>query len=300
MAGVLAGAIAVATSAGRALADPAADADQCIVAAERSQPLRHDGKLRAARSSLLRCSRVECPLVVRTDCTKWLLDLDTLMPSIVLAAVDEAGADIADVRVSIDGEPLTTSLDGKEIDVDPGRHTLRFEHAGSAPIQQQLVFREAERHRAIRVTFAGGGALSTASATPGHTASARRQENGEPPGRRGRSLVLPIAVLGAGAAGFAVASYFWASGLADRATLASGCAVTHSCTDSAIASARGKLIAGDVAGGLGLAAAAVGTGIFVFGRSEQPSVGTAADGSTGALVVGARPDGAMLEVQGSF
>jgi hypothetical protein len=178
-----------------ARAEPSA-ADQCIAAAEQSQPLRHDGKLRAARQKLLACSRPECPAVVRADCTKWLADLDGVMPKVVLSAVDSRGADLADVRVSFDGEIVAQRLDGKEIEIDPGTHTVRFERAGSAPIEQQVVVRETERHRVLTATFA--------SARP---SSPEPLPSPEPQAAAGgRSLALPITLIGAGAAGVAVAA----------------------------------------------------------------------------------------------
>src|SRR5260370_19556862 len=75
-------------------------ADQCIAAAEQSQPLRHDGKLLAGRRLLIACSRSECPSVVRTDCTKWLADLDALMPSGVGLSVDSVGGSVLGVLVA--------------------------------------------------------------------------------------------------------------------------------------------------------------------------------------------------------
>ncbi len=44
-------------------------ANECMVAAEQSQPLRRDGKLIAARRKLLECERTACPAFVRDDCT---------------------------------------------------------------------------------------------------------------------------------------------------------------------------------------------------------------------------------------
>jgi hypothetical protein len=240
-------------------------ANECISAAEQSQPLRREGKLRAARERLLACSRPECPSVVRADCTRWLGDLDSLMPTVVVHAVDSAGADVAGVRVSIDGTTVPATGEGREFEIDPGAHVLRFEHDGSGPVEQQIVVREAERHRILSVSFVPvSAAAKPAQPKEAETAAAH-----------GPSLVVPIALVVAGGAGLAVASYFWLAGLGEHSRMASSCAPTHTCPDSEIDAARGKLLAGDVVGGGAIVAAAVGVGLLVFGHGsarEAPAV----------------------------
>jgi hypothetical protein len=277
---------AMTAAPGLSYADSSA-ASQCIAAAEQSQPLRDHDQLRAAREKLLACSRPECPSFVRTDCTKWLADLDGVMPKIVFAAVDGAGADLVDVRVSVDGEQVAQRLDGSEIAIDPGAHTVRFEHAGSAPIEQQVVVRVGDHHRRVSATFAPPA--GPPSAPPAEAPPA------EPSGG-GRSLVLPIALIGVGAASLGVASYFWLSGLSDHSTLGSGCAVTHSCTQSAVDAGQAKLVVGDVLGGVGIVAAGIGVGILLFG---QPPPRAAASASAGLDV---RPiaGGAAVDLTARF
>jgi hypothetical protein len=277
---------AAAASPTLSLADSSA-ASQCIAAAEQSQPLRDHSKLRAAREKLLVCSRPECPSFVRTDCTKWLADLDGVMPRVVFSAVDSTGADLVDVRVRLDGEEVARHLDGSEMAIDPGEHTVRFEHAGSAPVEQQLVVRVGDRHRSVSATFA-----PTVAPQPSAPLPLARDESVAPEGHR--SLVLPLALIGVGVAGLGVASYFWLSGLGDHSTMGSGCAVTHSCTQSAVDAGQAKLVAGDVAGGLGIVAAAIGTGILLFGGPRAPAP------SSAALQVRPVAGGAAIGVLGRF
>jgi hypothetical protein len=250
-------------------------ADQCATAAEQAQPLRDAGKLRMARDRLLECTRPECPSVVRTDCTKWLADVDAAMPSVVVSAVDSAGADVDDVRVIVDGNPLASRLGGKEIAIDPGTHRFRFEHDGSVPIERQISIREAEQRRIVSISFAPSARGAAASSSTSTTSSLSPPSSERPSGSR-RSLVLPIALMGTGAAGLAVASYFWFSGLADRSTMESGCATTHSCSQSAVDSARGKLLAGDLFGAAGIATAAVGFTLLYYPPKKADSPAPAA------------------------
>ena len=277
--------LAVQTTVARA--DPA---DECVASAEQSQPLLHDGKLTAARRKLMACSRPECPAVVRSDCTKWLGELDAMMPTLVVRAVDSAGADVVGVRVFIDGERRDVAgSEGKELEVDPGTHALRLEHDGDAPVEQTIVVRESERHRMVSVTF-GPAAAPAAPVVPPPTAAPHEA----PPGP-GRSIVVPVVLVAAGGVGLAVASALWASGLSDRSGMESSCATSHSCPQSQIDSARGKLVAGDIVGGVGVVAAATGLGLLVFGGG-----GGGGDSRPVAVDVHPLTGGAQLAVQGRF
>jgi hypothetical protein len=66
-----------------AAADPI---DACIAAAEEGQHLRLEGELTFAREKFLACSHVECPAVLRADCTRWLSELEAVKPPVVVPA----------------------------------------------------------------------------------------------------------------------------------------------------------------------------------------------------------------------
>jgi hypothetical protein len=270
----------------------AGSADECITSAERAQPLQHDGKLKAAREKLLVCSRPVCPSVVQADCAKWLADLDALMPSLVVRAVDAAGTDVLGIRLLVDGKPQELRFEGEELQLDPGLHSVRVEHQRMVPIEQVVVVRESEQHRIVSVTLVPvAQALqteapvrqATASAAAMHVASER------PPGR---SRVVPIVLLIAGGAGLALATSFWVAGLSDRSSMTSGCAPTHSCARSDVDSARQNLVVGDVIGGASIVAASVGAGLYWL-SGDRASQAT-------ALVLGPVSGGARLEVRGRF
>jgi len=75
------------------------------------------------------------------------------MPTLVFAAKDGAGNDLFAVTVAMDGAPLTTSLDGRPLSIDPGEHAFRFETAGQPPVDKTLVLREGEKNRVESVTL---------------------------------------------------------------------------------------------------------------------------------------------------
>jgi len=56
--------------------------------------------------------------------------------------------------VTLDGQPLTDSLDGAAISLDPGPHLFTFETAGQPKVSKQLLIREGEKDRRETVTFA--------------------------------------------------------------------------------------------------------------------------------------------------
>jgi hypothetical protein len=174
-----------------AAGDPKAE---CISAVDQGQSLRDDGKFRAAREKFVTCSKTVCPKPIIATCSTWLKQLDEGMPSIVLGAKDPRGSDVVEVRVSFDGDVLSSSLDGKPIQVDPGPHKLRFEHEGSEPVEQSLVIRAGEKMRVVSVTLPD---KATAAAPPLYDAPEKKSGPGIFTARNvlGTSLI----VLGAGA-----------------------------------------------------------------------------------------------------
>ncbi len=130
----------------------AQDKNACIRALDRAQQLQGDLKLSAARAEYVTCTSTSCPAAIREDCARLLVDVENAMPSVVLAAVDEAGIDVGDVRASIDGAP-PIALDGRATSLDPGTHVIRFEKKGEPPVSVNVVARQGEKNRRIAATF---------------------------------------------------------------------------------------------------------------------------------------------------
>jgi hypothetical protein len=148
-------AVAIASIASVAPAH-ADDRAQCVTASEKAQQLRNAGKLSEARDQLVICGRAECPKLVQQDCTQWMSELLSMLPSVVPGAKDRRGRDIVDVRVSVDGKVVTETLDGKPIPVDPGVHVFKFETKGAPALDEKIVVRQGEKNRIVTVTFALG------------------------------------------------------------------------------------------------------------------------------------------------
>ena len=131
------------------------DREQCAASAEQAQQLRDEGKYRRAREQMLVCARDACPGPIKSDCGKWLTELDRDAPTVVFGARDGKGADVLDVKVSMDGAPIQERLDGKPVLVDSGEHVFRFESKDGAVKEERVLVRAAEKARPIIATFPG-------------------------------------------------------------------------------------------------------------------------------------------------
>jgi hypothetical protein len=125
------------------------DARACAAAYKDAQVLEHAGHLQRARAALVICARSTCGDFIRHACTVRHGQLDAEMPSIVPLASDAAGAPVVDVQVAMDGQPLTSRLDGRAIAVDPGLHEFTFRLPEGKVVTETLVIAQGQRNRAL-------------------------------------------------------------------------------------------------------------------------------------------------------
>lgn len=256
----------------------AANREACFSAAESAQKLRAQGQLREARERLLVCAQTGCPAAVQADCTTWLTEVNAQLPSVVVQARDAAGADLSDVRVLVDGVPVADQLDGRPIELDPGRHVLRLEHAGAVPVERSLVLVEGQKARAVEAQMVP---------PPSETASPRL------PGKS-----IPVSVLalgGVGALGLVSTAVFWVWGRSEYSGLQSSC--SPACNPSSVAPVRTKLVVGDVSLGVAIVALGVGAGLFYLGRGHDAPSATV---QSAELLVQPQPGGGVIGVGGRF
>lgn len=137
---------------------------QCIAASEDGQDLEHAGKLREARSKLAMCVAATCPGVLREDCAQRLADVVKRIPTVVFAVKNEAGDDLTDVRVTVDGATLVEQLDGTAVAIDPGEHRFTFEADGLPRTSKSFVLREGEKGRHELIVLKAHASAAAASA----------------------------------------------------------------------------------------------------------------------------------------
>lgn len=250
------------------------DKEVCIRAVEHAQVARLDGKLREAREGFVTCARAVCPEAIRQDCTRWVTDVDASLPSVVFEAVWADGHDATGMRVLVDGKPLADTEPGRAVVLDPGEHTFRFEVAGATPVETRNVVREGEKNRSVRVTFtplAPAAPLPTADSAPPSSASSSAYTPApanlwqpapaaeqRPQAGRGTIPLAAYILGGAALSSFAGFGYLAIDGTNRLDGMRSGpdrCAPT--CNPSDVTSARNEVLAGDILGYVGIAAAGV-------------------------------------------
>ena len=233
-------AVGVAAAMGVSFAETSARADdreQCANAAEQAQSLRDEGKYRRAREQMLVCARDVCPGPIKSDCGKWLDQIERDAPTVVFGAKD-GGKDIADVKVWMDGVVVAEKLDGKPQLVDAGEHTFKFEHGGVLK-EEKVLIQAGQKGRSVTVAF---GAASTTPPPP-------------PPGGSEEGSIVPALVVGGiGVVALGSFTFFGIQGKNDVDDLQK---CKPRCAESDVDKARTKLIIADISLGVGIVALAV-------------------------------------------
>jgi hypothetical protein len=222
---------------------------ECVSQLDRAQSLHTARKLREARASYLACSAPACPELLREDCSRSLVDLDGTIPTVVFSARGEHGHDVTDARVLLDGEAVSSALDGHAVALDPGTHVIRFERAGGGVSEMRIVAREGEKNRSISATF-----VSSTPAAPEKAAKVRAES--------GRFPLLPVILGGTGLLALGGSFYVRLNADSDADRLRSSCA--PSCDQSSRDALSDKLVVANVALGVGIGAIALAAATWLF------------------------------------
>ncbi len=125
----------------------------CADAYAQAQTARDGHKLTDAREQLRLCSQASCTAFIVKDCTEWLVDVESRIPSIVLSAKDGQGNAITDVAVSMDGTSVAQKLDGQSIEVDPGEHTFSFVASDGTRVEVHFTVLEGQKAQSVGATL---------------------------------------------------------------------------------------------------------------------------------------------------
>ncbi|MBX3208799.1 MAG: hypothetical protein KF764_27450 [Labilithrix sp.] len=237
------------------------DREQCAASAEQAQALRDEGKYRRAREQMLVCARDVCPGPIKSDCGKWLTELDRDAPTVVFGARDNKGSDVLDVKVSMDGALIQERLDGKPVLVDSGEHTFKFESNDGAVKEERVLVRAAEKARPLIATFPGPAVADTDKDKD------KDKGPGTTPAVEGGSIVPAIVVGGIGVVALGSFAIFGIGGKNAVDDL-QGC--KPRCPEEQVDSARTKLIIADISLGVGIVALGVAAYMFL----TRPAVDT--------------------------
>jgi hypothetical protein len=130
----------------------------CAASYEKAQVQREAWKLRNARASFLACARPVCGKFIYQECTKSLAQIDADIPSVVFTAKDDRGEPVVDVQVTMDGERLTSHLDGRSMSIDPGIHHFSFRAVNGVADLARVPIAQGERNRSLSVELRASSA----------------------------------------------------------------------------------------------------------------------------------------------
>ena len=240
--------------------------DACLSSHEQSQELKLEGKLTESKKALLSCAEEHCPSIVRADCLRWLDDIESAIPTIVVVAESDRGDEI-DVRVTIDGTLAASQLDGKAIELDPGSHQIILEHNDAKPQVMRLILGQGEKNRIIRVDFRTQ-VPGPAPPTPMPTQPAMQPIKGNRP-----VPILTYVFGGTAAAALASTTYFGVRAVAARSDANNSCAPL--CSGSVVNHIKHKALYSDLSTSVAVLSAAAAVVLYatrpVVSSQEKPS-----------------------------
>jgi hypothetical protein len=281
----------------------------CVANYKSAHASARAAKLREARDFFGKCSGQTCTGLLRQECTNSYVQLDTDIPSVVPVVTDEKGAPRELVEVRMDGELLTSKLDGHGLPVDPGKHEFTFTMDGNVVSTQKVMIVQGQRNRPVAVVLrngkkapgdAEGAAPKVAEAVAAPAVAAETPEATEPesateaapqavdteandmkPARRARvkstaggPSLLTYIVGGVGVVG--VAGYFTLNywGKKDNDKLGDCAAAGNLCPVASVDHVRKLYLYANISGGIGLAALATSAYLYFTSSGSGEEAGT--------------------------
>lgn len=245
---------------------PPASADACVRLSERGLAARDKGLLREARGHFISCAADTCPKALRVDCSRWLEEVETTLPSIVAGAREEGGIDLFDVKVFVDGVVAVEPQQGQAIALDPGPHVVRFERPGSEPVEIKIMLRAGEHNRPVLASFTKRDPVAATPAskpTSDEPWRAKNEKSERSEEKRSGPPVLAWVFGGIGIAGLGAFTGLAISGSSEKDRLRGAC--SPNCTDNDVGSLKGQYIAADISLGIGIVALGLATYFFLKG-----------------------------------
>jgi hypothetical protein len=213
--------------------------------------MRRAKKLLSARDQFVVCSRAPCPTAFQPECLRWLGEVQSEVPTVVVDVRRGATVEGTQADVRMDGAPFASKVDGRAQPVDPGEHTFTVTLPdGKTRTQRGTVV---EGVKAQRFVFDFEPKVTPAP---------------PPPPERGLSpwtyVLGGVTVAGLGSFG-----YFGLTGLHQRGEVLD---CTQSCSESEVESARRSLLFADVSLGVSVVALASALTVYFVTRPSSAPV----------------------------
>jgi hypothetical protein len=131
---------------------PKQDSRGCAAAYKSGQEREQAGHLVEANKLFLKCASPACGGALSQECAAKNIQLFSQLPTVVVLATDSTGEPLVDVEVKVDGELLTSRLDGLSLPLDPGTHEFTFSAGSSVFPPQKVTIVAGERNRPVSTT----------------------------------------------------------------------------------------------------------------------------------------------------
>jgi hypothetical protein len=230
-----------------------ADVATCVAAHSTGQAERNEGRLQSAKQAFISCSTSECPSAIQTECVALLAELETLMASVVFAAVDAQGADAVDVKVKVDGNQLLERLNGLPTTLDPGSHAVVFTWPDGFEQTQTVVVAQGEKNRRVELRR-----------------PAKKVDEAPAPASPPQAKKTPVAAYVLGGVGVVALGSFAAFALSGKSAESAMDGCKPACTQAQVDKMRLRYLLADVSLGVGVAALGA-SGYLYFSAAREPS-----------------------------
>jgi hypothetical protein len=221
--------------------------EACVNHHTEAQELRMAGKLLESRVALRQCAAEQCPALLQRDCVGWIDQLEAQIPSLTFRVTVD-GQSRTEGQLYVDDRLRPELASGKAIELDPGKHRVRFVLEGVSPYEEEVISSEGERYRMLEVAL-------FSMATPTRAETQRAETH--------RPVPLGTYVLGGVAVAAAVSGGIWgAASLSLRHELEDTCA--PACPERRVDELRQRALITDLSWGVSALALVGATTLFVF------------------------------------
>jgi hypothetical protein len=125
----------------------------CVAAYKKGAQLTKEAKFHAAKEAMSQCTKLICSAALRKECMSKVDQLTIDAPTLVPEVTDDRGRPVTDVRITMDGKPWVTRLDGRAMPVDPGLHVFTFESRGVVFARERMVVLQGQRNRPLAASL---------------------------------------------------------------------------------------------------------------------------------------------------